>query len=144
MRVYFTLCFLQALQGGLIKVFMRVYFDGFFAFFLGLLFLGIIGGTPDKRIYEGLFCFFCCRFGFLQALQGGPLINVFLRVYFALCFFCCCFGFLQPLQGGPLINVFLRVYFDVLFFLCVCLVFIGIILGINKTAKLKIKLDFII
>ena len=49
-----------------------------------MVFIGIIGGTPDKRISEGnpdkriSECVFSFYFF---------LINVFLRVYFALCFF---------------------------------------------------------
>ena len=65
---------------------------------MGWGFIGIIGGTPDKRISEGLFCRL-----FLTGIIGGTpdkgiseglffpffsLINVFLSVYFALfCFF---------------------------------------------------------
>ena len=46
----------QGIIGGgpLINVFLRVYFALCF-FCLFWVFIGIIGGTPDKRIYEGLF-----------------------------------------------------------------------------------------
>ena len=68
---------------------MRVCFDGFFEIYFVLLlfwvfigiiggtpdkrivffefgvFIGIIGGTPDKRISEGLFCPLCFFFWFL-------------------------------------------------------------------------------
>ena len=39
--------------GPLINVFLRIYFDFFFFYFS--VFIGIIGETPDNRIYEGLF-----------------------------------------------------------------------------------------
>ena len=68
--------------------------------------------------------------GFLLALQGGPLINVFLRVYFDVCFFWVSIQFLHALQGGPLINVFLRVYFKLCFVFCQFWLVIGIIGGI--------------
>ena len=65
----------------MVNVFMRVYFDIFIEvclFFCVGGFIGIIGGTPDKRISEGIF--YLCG-GFIGII-GGPLINVFLRVYY--------------------------------------------------------------
>ena len=51
--------------GTLINVFLWVYFDVFSLFFVFLVLIGIIGGTPDKRISEGLFSpFFFVLFGF--------------------------------------------------------------------------------
>ena len=70
---------------------MRVYFA--LSYFFVWVFLGIKGRTPDKRISECLFspvfCFvlFFFFFGFSNHYRGGPLINLFRRVYFALCFF---------------------------------------------------------
>ena len=100
----------------------RVCFAFFYGFYLG--FYRHYRGIPVKRISESLFClffsfffpdkrnlrvvFFVFLFWFLQVLQGGPLINVFLRIYFALCFlFFFVFFFL--------INVFLRVYLPFFF-----------------------------
>ena len=37
-----------------------------------MLFLGIIGGTPDKRISEGLFCFFFWFWVFIGTIGGIP------------------------------------------------------------------------
>ena len=95
--------FLYIVQGGVTEL----------VFYNFRVIIGIIGGTPYKRISEGLFCplFFCCFLVFIGII-GGPLVNVFLRVYFDFFFFFF-LGVLQALQGGPLINVFLRVYFDV-------------------------------
>ena len=101
------------------------------------VFIGIIGGTPVKRISEGLFCtlYFFFVFGVLQALQGGTLINVFQRVQFdVFCFFCVVFigilggtsgkriyeglfCFLFFWGGQHLVNVFQRVELEV-FFVC--------------------------
>ena len=64
---------------------------------------------------------------FGDSRRGGPLINVFLRVYFDVLRQSSCFNFHPSKQssfyvfgvfeivegGGPLENVFLRVYFDV-------------------------------
>ena len=63
------------------------------------VFIGIIGGIPVKRISESLFCLF---FSFFF------LINVFYGLFFLLVFI--------GIIGGPLINVFLRVYFDGFFY----------------------------
>ena len=41
-------------------------------FFVCLLFLGIIGGTPDKRIFEGLFCCFFWFWVFIGIIGGIP------------------------------------------------------------------------
>ena len=76
MRVYFDLCFFLIYshyrEGPLLNVFMRVYFDDFFCFLM--VFIGIIGGTPDKRISEGLFCplFFFVVLGFYRHYGGDP------------------------------------------------------------------------
>ena len=59
---------------------MRVYFDVCFFLCVCLLFIAIIGETPDKHVSEGLFFFL--GFGFLEPLKGEPLINVFMKVYF--------------------------------------------------------------
>ena len=60
--------------GPLINVFLMVYFDDVFRFCF-LVFIGIIGWTPDKRISEGLFSpvFFFYLFFFLvfQSIIGG-------------------------------------------------------------------------
>ena len=50
---------------------MRVYFDVLFFLCVCLLFLGIIGGTPDKRIREGLFWFFYVLFWVFIGIIGG-------------------------------------------------------------------------
>ena len=49
-------------------------------------------------------------FGFLQALQGVPLVNLFMTVYLD-------FHFLTGIIGGPLINIFMRVKFDGFFYI---------------------------
>ena len=55
--------------------------------FLFWVFIGIIGGNPEKRISEGLFRrFFFFIWDFYRHYRGGPLINVFLRVYFEVFF----------------------------------------------------------
>ena len=59
--------------GPLINVFTGVFFYGFwFFFFVCLVFIGIIGGTPDKRISEGLFrpLFFWLVLGFYRHYRG--------------------------------------------------------------------------
>ena len=115
--------------------------------------MGSIGETPDKPISEGLFLQFLqivegrnragnlSLWSFYRQYRGGPLINVFLRVYFwSFCrqqrvvtelviYLCgvfigsiggtpsnrgrnlCFWSFYRQYRGGPLINVFLRVYF---------------------------------
>ena len=62
------------------KRILRVYFDGlcFFNFYY-LVFIGIIGGTPDERISEGIFrgvILFLLSW-FYKHYRGGPLINIF-------------------------------------------------------------------
>ena len=54
-----------------------------FLFFWFWVFIGIIGGTPDKRIYEGLFCplFFLLVLGFYRNFRRESL-----TVYFAFWF----------------------------------------------------------
>ena len=96
--------FLQAVQGGpLINVFLRVYFWSFcrqkrvvteLVIYLCGVFIGSIGGTSDKRIPEGLFL------EFLQIVVGSKQARNL-----------CCWRFYRQYRGGPLINVFLRVYF---------------------------------
>ena len=72
-------------------------------------FIGITGGTPGKRISEGLF-------------------YVFFMVFISIIFFSFFFCFVFCLRGRGGLNELLRVYFDE--FLCCCLlVFIGIIGG---------------
>ena len=74
-------------------VFSRALFNVFSDFFTGtcVFFTGkktLIGGTPVKRISECLFCPLCFLFLGFIGIIGGPLINVFQRVYFdGLCFF---------------------------------------------------------
>ena len=41
-------------------------------FIWGLLFLGIIGGTPDQRISKGHFCFFFWFWVFIGIIGGTP------------------------------------------------------------------------
>ena len=55
----------------MINVFLKVYLD-FVIFFSGV-FIGIIRGTPAKRISEGLFCLFLnfCL-GFYRYYRGDP------------------------------------------------------------------------
>ena len=55
----------------MINVFLNVYLD-FIIFFFSGVFIGIIRGTPAKRISEGLFClFFKFLFGFYRDYRGG-------------------------------------------------------------------------
>ena len=56
---------------------------GFYFIFKFGVFLGIIGGTPGKRISEGLFRFFFNYIlgVFIGIIGGGSLINVIVRVY---------------------------------------------------------------
>ena len=81
-----------------------------------LVFLDIIGGTPDKLISEGLFCplFFCWFWVFIGIIGGTPdkrfYEGLFRRVLFY--YFILGFAFSRRYRGEPLINVFLRVYFS--------------------------------
>ena len=56
--------FIGIIGGPLINVFLRVYCAFFFPFFVFLVFIGILGGTPDKRISEGLFWRLSTKFVF--------------------------------------------------------------------------------
>ena len=77
---------------------------GFYFIFKFGDFLGIIGGTPGKRISEGLFRFLLKLYigGFYRHYSGGPLINVIVRVYFdVILFFDFLVGFYRHHRGYP-------------------------------------------
>ena len=70
---------------------MRVYFDGVFFF----LFVGIIGGTPDKCFYEDLFGFF------LRGIIGGTPDKRISEGLFCPLFFLLVLGFYRYYRGDP-------------------------------------------
>ena len=71
--------FIDNIDGPLINVFLRVYFDGFWCVFFFRVFICIIGGTPDKRISEGLFrrvVFVCFLLVFIGIIGGTPVKRI--------------------------------------------------------------------
>ena len=74
----------KRISEALFCLFFYIVFIFFVYFFFPGVFISIIWGTPDKRIYEGLIFVFFVFIGII----GGTLINVFLRLYFALFYFC--------------------------------------------------------
>ena len=65
--------FISIIGGTLLNVFVKV----FLPFFGGGFFICILGGTPDKRISEGLFCFFYIIYLFCSVLKKKK-IGVFI------------------------------------------------------------------
>ena len=63
-----------------------------------MVFIGIIGGTPDKRISEGLFSPLCFYRVFIGIL-GGTVKHNYEGLFCPLCF--CFIGFYKHYKGDP-------------------------------------------